>query len=91
MKFTKKQKNDYLDNLALATQQGIWLTELALMKDQDKLAGKMELLRVAQSEEDRVTFKEQIANLEQEIEEEKMTIDTGKDDLKMIEQYRIQK
>jgi hypothetical protein len=46
MQFTQEQKNQYLDKLANRTQEGIWMTEMALMKHTERLAKKKALLTV---------------------------------------------
>lgn len=101
MEFTQEQKHKYLDRLALATQEGIWLTEMALMKDKEKLSMKKALLTVIEQKiankeynplrdgkNEKKYTEDKIAELEHEIETEQFAIETGKTDLEMIESYR---
>ena len=103
MEFTKEQKNEYLDKLALRTQEGIWITEMALMKEMKKLKEKKELLiqleqklenkefESARDGKNQIKFTEdQISKIENEIEESRNLLITGAADLEMIEEYRNQ-
>lgn len=103
MNFTQQQKNEYLDNVALKTQQGIWLTEMAMQKEMQKLKEKKELLFSLEQKLENKEFEsnrdgksqikytqDQIAKIETEIQESKGLLQTGSDDLEMIEQYRNQ-
>jgi predicted nucleic acid-binding Zn-ribbon protein len=101
MTFTQEQKNSYLDRLALATQQGIWQTAMALMKSQEKLAKKKALLTTLEQQLENKEFEnardgknqikhveDEIANLESEIQESRLLMETGRTDLELIEEYR---
>jgi hypothetical protein len=101
MKFTQQQKDDYLDKPALSTHQGMWLTDMAMMKSTEKLAKKKALLTTLEQQlenkefssakEGRAQIKfvsDEIADLEAEIQESKLLIETGRLDLEMIEEYR---
>ncbi len=94
MQFTQEQKDSYLDKLALLTQQGMWQTDMALMKHTEQLAKKKALLIVIDqklankeypSARDGKNEKHQvetdIVNLESEIQEAKLLMETGKTDL----------
>jgi len=99
MQFTQEQKNQYLDKLALSTQQGMWLTDMAMMKSEEKLSKKRALLTVLEQQLENKEFKsakegkaqikfvtDEIADLEAEIQESKLLIETGRIDLEMIEE-----
>ncbi len=101
MQFTQEQKNEYLDKLALLTQQGIWQTEMAKIKAQEKLAKKKALLTVIEQKLENKEYKSardgkneknhvetEITNLEDEIQESKLLMETGRLDLELIEEYR---
>lgn len=77
------------------------MTEMALMKDQERLAQKKALLTVVEQRIENKDYKSardgknekhqvetDIANLENEVQEELITIQSGRDDLELIEQYR---
>lgn len=101
MNFTQEDKNAYLDKLALSTQQGMWLTDMAMMKSEEKLAKKKALLtdleqklenkEFSSNKEGKAQIKfvqDEIVNLEAEIQESKLLVETGHADLEMIEAYR---
>ncbi len=101
MEFTQEQKNQYLDKLALLTQQGIWQTDMALMKHTEQLAKKKALLTVIEQKIENKEYKsardgknekkfteDKIAELESEIQESKLLMEAGRQDLELIEQYR---
>jgi hypothetical protein len=101
MEFTQEQKDQYLDRLALATKQGMWQTEMAQMKSEEKLANKKALLTIIEQQLANKEFenacdgknqikhvKDEITDLEAEIQESKLLLKTGKTDLEMIEEYR---
>jgi hypothetical protein len=91
MEFTQEQKNQYLDKLALATQQGIWQTDMARMNAEEKLAKKKALLTVIEGKLERKEYKSardgknvkrqvetDITNLESEIQESKLLMEREK-------------
>ncbi|CAN5359466.1 hypothetical protein BH10ACI1_BH10ACI1_02600 [soil metagenome] len=101
MEFTKEQKNEYLDELALATQKDIWMSELAKLKNSEKLAKKKALLTVVEQKIEQKEYKSardgknektqletDIANLESKIQEGDATIGLANADLELIEEYR---
>lgn len=101
MEFTQEQKDSYLDKLALSTQQGMWLTDMAMMKATEKLAKKKALLTVIEGKIEKKEYpsardgkneksqvEKDIAELEEEIQESKILLETGRTDLLMIEEYR---
>lgn len=101
MEFTQDQKNEYLNKLALSTQQGMWLTDMAQMKSEEKLAKKKALLEELEQKLENKEFesakdgkaqikfvRDEITDLEAEIQESKLLIETGRVDLEMIEEYR---
>jgi hypothetical protein len=101
MEFTNEQRNEYLDKLALSTQQGMWVTEMAQMKAEEKLGKKKALLTVIEQKIENKEYKStrdgknekhqvesDINDLEAEIQESKLLLETGRVDLEMIEQYR---
>lgn len=101
MTFSQEGKNNYLDKLALSTQQGMWLTDMAMMKSEEKLAKKIALLTTleqqlenkefASAKEGKAQIKvvtDEIADLEADIQESKLLLETGKTDLEIIEDYR---
>lgn len=101
MQFNQEDKNLYLDKLATSTQQGMWLTEMALMKSQEKLTKKKALLTIIEQKLENKDYpsardgknekhqvEKDIADLEDEIQESNLLIETGKQDLEMIEEYR---
>ena len=101
MEFTIEDKNSYLDKLAQATQQGIWQTEMAIMKGEEQLAKKKALLTVLEQQlankefenakdgKNQIKYTEdKIAEIENDIQDSKLLIETGKNDLELIEQYR---
>jgi hypothetical protein len=101
MEFTQEQKNEYLDKLALLTQQGIWQTDMARMKAKEKLAKKKALLTIIEQKLENKEYKSardgknekrqietDIANLQSEIQESKLLMETGRLDLELIEEYR---
>ena len=103
MEFTPEQKNAYLDNLALRTQQGMWQTEMALIKEMKQLRAKKELLieleKKAENKEfesardGRIQIKDTqnaIGKIQGEINESHALLKTGFEDLEMIEDYRNQ-
>jgi hypothetical protein len=103
MKFTQAHKNEYLDSVALKTQQGIWMTEMALMKDQEQLAKKKALLgeieqKIANKEypskrdgtNEKTQCEADIARIEREVEQDLASIITAKADLITIETFRKQ-
>lgn len=103
MEFTQEQKDQYLDSIALATQQGIWLTDMALMKEMRQLKEKKELLVKLEEKLENKEFEsaregknqikyvqDSISKIEGEIKESQMLLTTGAEDLEMIEDYRSQ-
>jgi hypothetical protein len=101
MTFTQEDKNSYLDRLALSTQQGMWMTEMALMQHEEKLAKKKALLTVLEQQLANKAFEsardgknqikhvqDEIADIESDIQESKLLLETGKNDLELIEKYR---
>ncbi len=101
MEFTQEQKNEYLDKLALLTQQGIWQTEMAKMKAQEKLTKKKALLTFVEQQIEHKEYKSardgknekrqvetDISNLQSEIQESDLLMETGRTDLELIEEYR---
>lgn len=101
MTFTQEQKDQYLDKLALSTQEGMWLTDMAMMKSTEKLAKKKALLTIIEGKLERKEYKsnrdgknekiqveKDINELEEEIQESKILLETGRTDLEMIEEYR---
>ncbi len=44
MQFTQERRTQYLDKLARLTQEGMWQTDMALMKHTEQLAKKKALL-----------------------------------------------
>jgi hypothetical protein len=102
MEFTNEQRNQYLDQVAQRTQEGIWMTEMGIMKNQEKLAKKKALLTVVeqkleqkeyesanQGNKEKAIVVEDIATFEAEIAADEAHIENAKEDLILIEQYRI--
>ena len=103
MEFTQEQKNAYLDRVALATQEGIWLTEMALMKEMRELKQKKELLFELEQKFERKEFKsaneakkeiqfveDKIKKIEDDIKQSHRLMADGAKELEMIEEYRNQ-
>ena len=103
MEFTQEDKNKFLDNLALKTKQGMWMTEMAQMKAEENLAKKKALLTTLEQQlannefenakEGKAQIKftqDAITELEADIQESNLLLESGKNDLEMIEQYRNQ-
>ena len=101
MQFTQEQKNQFLDKLANRTQEGIWVTDMALMKHTEQLAKKKALLTIIEGKLEKKEYpsardgknekrqvETDIANLEAEIQESKLLMETGRTDLELIEEYR---
>lgn len=90
MIFTKKQKNDYLDRLALLTQQQIWEGEMAILRNIEQLELKKALLTQTEDEQERTHLEEKIGELETEIQSGSLVLKEGAEDLELIERYRNQ-
>jgi len=98
---SQEYKAEYLDKLVKATQEGMWQTEMAQMKSEENLAKKKALLTTLEQQLEKKEFEsardeknqikhvtDEIPELESEIQESKLLIETGNTDLEMIEQYR---
>ena len=85
MEFIQEQKNQYLDKLALSTQQGMWLTDMAMAKAEEKLGKKKALLTIIEQKLEQKEYKsardgknekaqveKDIAELEDDIQESKL-------------------
>jgi hypothetical protein len=98
MDFTQEQKNQYLDNLATKTQEGIWMTEMALIKYREKLAQKKALLDIVQTKIDKKEYpsardgknekaqvEKDIDKCEEDINDNQKLMNDFKEDLELIE------
>ncbi|HEX8196342.1 MAG TPA: hypothetical protein VF571_09155 [Pyrinomonadaceae bacterium] len=101
MEFTQEHKNQYLDDIALKTKQGIWLTEMALMKEMRQLKEKKELLFELEQKLENKEFEsvnegkkqiqfveDSISKIEEDINQSHRLMADGAKELEMIEEYR---
>ena len=101
MQFTQEQKNEYLDKLAQRTQEGMWLTEMSLLKSDKDLGRKRTLLIQIEDKLEKKEYKSardgkeekrqveaDIRKLEADIQESHLLLETGRQDLELIEEYR---
>ena len=98
---TPRTRDEYLDEQATKTQEGMWMTEMALMKHQERLANRKALLDVIDTKiekkeyssagdgkNEKAQVEKDIAKCEQEIKDNFSLMNDFKADLELIERYR---